>query len=226
MTRPRILVVDDDATLLQAIHGTFELRLPEVNVDTCESGVRVMEHINARDYGAIICDMNMPVMNGLQVLRELKQVRPWTPFLLMTGNDREDLVAEAAKAGAYDFIKKPVNRDMLVLSVQRALEAHQWRGDRNKDTILCLEGFPPSTSIERFRNWVAQYGKVLRVRLVLDTDETNVRSAYGYVEFASSAEAEHARHNLADGARFDDQIHISSCHDAFIERSQRAFNLN
>ena len=171
--------------------------------------------VREADYHAIISDLNMPAMNGLELLREIKTVRPWTPLLLMTGNDSEDLVREAAKAGAYDFIKKPINRDMLVLAVKRALEAYQWRREREKDTILCVEGLEPSATIGSFRDRVAQVGRVRRLRLVLDTYDKSSGCAYGYVEFATPSEAEQAKRSLTSGALCEERLHVSFCRDAF-----------
>jgi CheY-like chemotaxis protein len=218
MVNPRILVIDDDAVLLQALLGTFECRLPNVRLDTCVSAGLALEQIRTTDYHAILCDLNMPVMNGLELLREVKKLKPWTPLLLMTGNDHDEFIHEAAQAGAYDFIKKPLNRDILVLAIKRALEVHQWRGERQKDTVLCLEGLPPAISVEAFRDWVAQFGTVLWVRLVLDAFERTGPSAYGYVEYASTEEAEHARRRLAHGARFQDRLDVSFCHEALQQR--------
>jgi FixJ family two-component response regulator len=74
----------------------------------------------------------------------------------MTGHGDDNLIKEAAEAGAYDFIGKPVNRDVLVLAVTRALEAHYWRKigkghPSTTDSLLRVEGLPPSCSIIRLK---------------------------------------------------------------------------
>jgi hypothetical protein len=139
-------------------------------------------------------------------------------MLFITGNDSEDLVYEAAQAGAYDFIKKPVNRDMLVLAVKRALEAHQWRRERQKDTILCAEGLPTSLSVQDFRDSLAPFGTILWVRLVLDRFANGEAAAYGYVEFTTTAEAEQARSCIASTS-LGQHIHFSLCSDVIQHRS-------
>jgi FixJ family two-component response regulator len=201
-TRP-ILFIDDDAALLEAVSGTLAFGLPEVLVETSVSVSPVLEQVRAREYHAIICDFSMPTMDGLELLRQMKRVRPSTPILLMTGNVQDELIKKASEAGAYDFIRKPVNRDMLILSIKRALEAHELRG-HVKDTILRIEGVPASLSVDAFREVLAPFGRIMWLRLIRDSDEDGREAAFGYVEFATASQAEDAReslHKMALGAQ-------------------------
>jgi CheY-like chemotaxis protein len=122
-----VLLVDDDLALLEAFPETLRLRLPEVHVEVCESGQEALERIETTDYDAIISDLTLPGMEGVTFLDEVKQRLPASPVLFMTGQMDGRLVARALQAGAYDFIQKPIDRDQVVLSVKRALEAHELR---------------------------------------------------------------------------------------------------
>ena len=221
MTSQRILIIDDDAALLDAIPGTLECRLPHVVVDTCVSVTPVLEQIRAKDYHAIITDMYMPMMNGLALLGEIKKVRPLTPVLLMTGNDDNDLIQEAAQAGAYDFIKKPMNRDLFVLSVKRALEAHESRreGPTVSESLLCLEGLSPSLTVGRLRKLLAPCGRVRWVRFIVETHENDQPSAFGYVEFASASEAQHAKSRFDSTHVFGHEVHAFLSRDVMHRRA-------
>jgi len=75
----RVLIVDDDPALLQALPETLRLRMNGVTVDTADSAVAALERISARDYDAIVTDIRMPGMDGLTLLAEIAGRRPDTP---------------------------------------------------------------------------------------------------------------------------------------------------
>src|SRR5881628_2508580 len=138
MNQPRVLIVDDDPALLQALPETLRLRMGEVTVDTADSGAAALDRIAARDYDAIVTDVKMPGMDGLELLAEIRTHRPDTPTLVITGHGEHDLVVHALRAGAYDFIQKPIDRDYFVASLRRAIEMHQL-SRRVKEQQLALE---------------------------------------------------------------------------------------
>src|SRR2546422_11594788 len=124
MNQPRVLIVDDDAALLQALPEALRLRMREVTVDTAESAAAALDRIAARDYDAIVTDIKMPGMDGLALLAQIRGRRPDTPILIITGHGEHDLAVHALRAGAYDFIQKPIDRDRFVASLHRAIEMH------------------------------------------------------------------------------------------------------
>ena len=125
MSRTQLLIVDDDPALLQALPEALHLRMEGLNIDTAESAMTALEQISATDYDAIITDIKMPGMDGLALLRAIKERRPETPTLLITGHGEHDLTLQALRGGAYDFIQKPIERDYLVAALKRAIEARQ-----------------------------------------------------------------------------------------------------
>ncbi len=125
MRQTRVLIVDDDPALLLALPQALRLRLDGVQVATAESAMIALEEIVRTDYDAIITDIKMPGMDGLTLLSKIKEVRPETPTLLITGHGEHDLAVQALRGGAYDFIQKPIEREYLVASLQRALEARR-----------------------------------------------------------------------------------------------------
>src|SRR5206468_7154474 len=94
--------------------------------------------IAARDYDAIVTDVKMPGMDGLELLAEIRTNRPDTPTLMITGHGEHGLVVDALRAGAYDFIQKPIDRDYFVASLRRAIGMHQL-SRRVKEQQLALE---------------------------------------------------------------------------------------
>jgi PAS domain S-box-containing protein len=119
---PRILIVDDDAALLEALPQALWLRMEGLQVDTCDSAPAALEKIQEIDYDAIVTDIKMPGMDGLALLREIREIRPSTPTLLITGHGERELTVEALRGGAYDFIQKPIERDYLVAALTRAFD--------------------------------------------------------------------------------------------------------
>ena len=121
MSRGGVLIVDDDLALLQALPQTLRLCLAEVTVETADSAAAALERIAAWDYDAIVTDIRMPGMDGLALLAEIRNRRPDTPTLMITGHGETDLVVSALRAGACDFIRKPIDRESFVASLRRAI---------------------------------------------------------------------------------------------------------
>jgi signal transduction histidine kinase/FixJ family two-component response regulator len=120
-----VLIVDDDAALLQALPATVRLRMRDVQVDTADSAQIALERIAATDYDAIVTDVKMPGIDGLALLHEIQALRPETPTLLITGHGENDLAIQALRGGAYDFIQKPIDRNYFIASLGRAIQMRQ-----------------------------------------------------------------------------------------------------
>jgi two-component system phosphate regulon sensor histidine kinase PhoR len=118
----RVLVVDDDAALLVALPETLRLRMEGIEVDTCDSAHEALRLIERTDYDVIVSDIKMPGMDGLALLAEIKQRRPSTPTLLITGHGERDLAVAALRGGAHDLVQKPIDRDYFVASLERAIQ--------------------------------------------------------------------------------------------------------
>jgi PAS domain S-box-containing protein len=118
----RILLVDDDAALLDALPKALRLRMDGIEIDTAETAFDAIERIRETDYDAIVSDIKMPGMDGLALLKEIHELRPRTPTLMITGHGERDLAVQALRGGAYDFVQKPIDRDYFVASLERAIE--------------------------------------------------------------------------------------------------------
>ena len=125
MSHGGILIVDDDLSLLKALPETLRLRMGDVTVDTVDSAAAALERIADQDYDAIVTDIKMPGMDGLELLNEIRTRRPGTPTLIITGHGENELVMRALRGGASDLIQKPIDRDYFVASLRRAIETRQ-----------------------------------------------------------------------------------------------------
>ena len=137
MTALRIMVVDDDPALLEALPETLRLRMNGVTVDTADSAAAALDRIASQNYDAIVTDIKMPGMDGLALLSEIRARRPDTPILIITGHGEHALAVQALRGGANDFIQKPIDRDHFVASLRRAIQAHeQNRRARDRQAAL------------------------------------------------------------------------------------------
>jgi PAS domain S-box-containing protein len=121
----RLLIVDDDVPMLTALSGVVETRLPGAVIDTAASGHAALDRIAQIDYDAIVSDIKMPGMDGLELMNRVLTMRPSTPTLLVTGHGDHDLGVKALNAGAYAFIQKPIDRDFFIAWLKRAIQLRQ-----------------------------------------------------------------------------------------------------
>jgi PAS domain S-box-containing protein len=119
---PKILIIDDDHALLEALPEALRLRIEGVVVDTVDSASSALDVIRTTPYDAFICDVKMPGMDGLTLLEEMRKLQPDTVTLLITGHGQHDLAVQALRRGAYDFIQKPIDRDYLIASLNHAIQ--------------------------------------------------------------------------------------------------------
>src|SRR5437870_6970895 len=125
MKHAQVLIVDDDPALLEAISEALQLRMDRVTVDICESASTALERLSATDYDAIVADIKMPGMDGLELLARIRDLRPDTPTLLITGHGEHELAVRALRGGAHDYVQKPIDRDYFVRSLSHAVEKHR-----------------------------------------------------------------------------------------------------
>jgi PAS domain S-box-containing protein len=121
VTGPRILIVDDDAVLLEGLSGMLRIRIPDAQIHTALSAAAGLELLEALEYEAIVSDIKMPLMDGLKFMERVKQLRPGIPILLITGHGDDALAVQSVTGGAYAFIPKPIDRDYFLAWLERAL---------------------------------------------------------------------------------------------------------
>ena len=117
---PVILVVDDDTSLRRVLE--YNLTAAGYRVVAASSGEEGLSLFLQSRPSLVITDMKMPGMTGLQLLASVKERSPETLVILITAFGSVDMAVEAMKAGAYDYITKPFNRDELLLTVAKALQ--------------------------------------------------------------------------------------------------------
>lgn len=120
---PKILLIDDDATFLKAVSALIMESRTDIAIDTALCAEAGLLLIGIAHYDAIISDFRLSGLDGLRLLRECKRLRPGTPIVLVTGYGDRELETEALHLGAYAFLHKPVQPNVLLSLVDRAVRA-------------------------------------------------------------------------------------------------------
>ncbi len=108
---PKLLVIDDDQETCEYIKEFFELR--KYVVLTADSGQKGLAIIKEQKPDLTLLDVNMEVMNGLEVLKKIKQYDPGAKVIMVTVASDDDTRQKARELGADDFVRKPIHRDYL-----------------------------------------------------------------------------------------------------------------
>lgn len=116
----KILIIDDEEIIRSTLQEILEYE--DYQIDTASDGKEGYEKIVETDYDAVICDIKMPRMNGLEVLEKANAIKPDATFIMISGHGDIETAVEATKKGAYDFIQKPPDLNRLLLTVRNAVE--------------------------------------------------------------------------------------------------------
>jgi two-component system nitrogen regulation response regulator NtrX len=117
--KPKILIVDDDQGTLASLSRAFALE--GYTALTAGSASRGLERLAEEPVDAILSDVVMPEMDGLEFLARVKERAPDVPVILMSGQATVDTAVKATRLGALDFVEKPVGLDRLLLTLRKAL---------------------------------------------------------------------------------------------------------
>jgi two-component system response regulator HydG len=118
MRRPQVLIVDDKPNMLRLMSKVLK---EDADVFTAESGGAAIDVLKDIPIDAVLCDLKMPDMDGTDVLRACKRLRPAAEFILMTAYASVGTAVEALKLGAYDYLTKPFEPDAAKQAIFKAL---------------------------------------------------------------------------------------------------------
>jgi len=119
----KILVIDDDESIRFGCVQT--LKEEGYNVQAVENGQSGLDKIEREQFDVILLDLKMPGFSGMEVLQKIKVKNPNSIVIIITGFATIDSAVEAMKKGAYDFLQKPFNPEVLISSVKKAVDSGQ-----------------------------------------------------------------------------------------------------
>ena len=168
---PRILWADDEIDLLRP-HILF-LENKGYEVTSVANGADAVEQVKDARYDVILLDEQMPGMDGLETLSEIKRVAPEVPVVMVTKSEEEDLMEEALGGQISDYLTKPVNPSQILLTCKRLLERARLRTQKVSQDYL--QRFNQITmklmNPLRHEEWVELYQELIRYDLELEGDE-------------------------------------------------------
>ena len=117
----KVLVVDDDKVLQQSVREALEFH--HFVVEVADNGKEAVNKIYRDKYDLVVMDVNMPEMDGIQALTEIKKHDPSVIVLILTAYSNVTDAVKVVKEGAYNYLEKPITSENLVALIKRALKA-------------------------------------------------------------------------------------------------------
>lgn len=125
MLNTRLMIVDDEERFLKTTKGLMEKR--KCIVSTALSGIEALEILAKQEMDVVILDVKMPGMDGVEVLRRIKQTHPLVEVIMLTGHSTTESAVEGMKLGAFDYLLKPCDINILFSKVMEAVDKKQTR---------------------------------------------------------------------------------------------------
>ena len=121
----KILIIEDETSIRNVLKNILIEEDPTYEILEAENGQVGLKKIEELVFDLILCDIKMPRIDGVELLKKIKEIQPEIPVIMISGHGDVNTAVECMKIGAYDFISKPPDLHQLLLSIHRAL-------DRNK----------------------------------------------------------------------------------------------
>lgn len=149
-----VLLADDDESLRRVLQ--FQLAEAGYKVLPAANGAEALDIFLNNEVDCVVTDLRMPQLSGLDLLARLKAVKAETPVIVITAFGELETAVAAMRAGAYDYITKPFNRDEILLNLEKALEFSQTKLENRRLRHLVGETF-------RLENFIGDSPKIKRI---------------------------------------------------------------
>ncbi len=116
----KVLIIDDERSIRNTLKDILSYENYEIAL--AENGMEGVEAATSEAFDAILCDIKMPQMDGLEVLSKLQEITPETPVIMISGHGNIDTAVEAIKKGAFDFIEKPLDLNRILITLKNAMD--------------------------------------------------------------------------------------------------------
>src|SRR6185295_5091995 len=129
--RASVLIVDDEAAIRESLRMILEFE--GYRVEEAASGAQTLARVADRMPDAVVLDIKMPEMDGLELLKALRERGYEMPVLMISGHADVATAVEATRRGAYDFFEKPLERERVLLALRNATEAYRLQTEARRD---------------------------------------------------------------------------------------------
>lgn len=147
MNETMVHIVDDDAALRDS--AAFLLSSAAMQARTYDTALKLLERANELEAGCIVTDVRMPEMNGLELIEELARLGVRHPIIVITGHADVKMAVAAMKAGATDFLEKPLEDEAFIRAVRAALERNQSEAAKSQERAAVEQRLSQLTARER-----------------------------------------------------------------------------
>jgi len=132
-----VLIVDDERNIRLTLSQSLEPL--GLEIDTAVNGEEALDKLKERDFGLILLDLKMPGMDGMEVLRQVSEIRPEIRIIIITAHGTIDSAVEAMKLGAVDFIQKPFAPKEIRELVSQVIDREKMDEQKATDYGSCIE---------------------------------------------------------------------------------------
>jgi len=126
--KSRLLLVDDEKQFIEALSERLSMR--DYDVTTSLTGEDAIEKIENYNFDVVILDVRLPGVAGTGVLREIKNLKPLTEVIMLTGHGTMEMAIEGMKLGAFDILMKPCETEDLTVKIDKAHDRKAEHEDR------------------------------------------------------------------------------------------------
>jgi DNA-binding NtrC family response regulator len=127
----RVLLVDDEEEFVETLAQRLEVR--DFDVTTALNGADALERLEREDVDLVVLDLQMPGVDGISVLRSIKDLKPLVEVIMLTGHATVETAIEGMKLGAFDFLIKPTETEELVEKINRAFGRKSEQDERIRE---------------------------------------------------------------------------------------------
>jgi len=137
MTNKSVLIVDDEKNILLTLSQSLEVL--QVEIETAANGEEALAKLREKEFGLILLDLRMPGMDGMEVLRQVREIRPDIRVIMITAYGTVELAVEAMKLGAVDFLQKPFSPEEIRDLVSRVMDREKLDEQKTADYGSSIE---------------------------------------------------------------------------------------
>jgi DNA-binding NtrC family response regulator len=139
--KSRLLLVDDEEQFVETLSERLSMR--DYDVTTSLTGENAIEKIKNFNFDVVILDVRLPGIEGTEVLREIKSLKPLTEVIMLTGHGTMEMAIEGMKLGAFDFMMKPCETDDLTAKIDKAHDRKADQEDRIRTAKISRSASSP-----------------------------------------------------------------------------------
>ena len=139
--KSRLLLVDDEEQFVEALSERLSMR--DYDITTSLTGEDAIEKIKNYNFDVVILDVRLPGIEGTEVLREIKSLKPLTEVIMLTGHGTVEMAIEGMKLGAFDFLMKPCETEDLTAKIDKAHDRKAEQEDRIRSAKISHSASSP-----------------------------------------------------------------------------------